>query len=213
MLTPLDIRKVRCLDGLHYSFQILRFYYSTLWEICCSIPEDNLKITPALAACWGIIDVLHRIREIAQSLPGLSTKHAEMRAFLGGSALAEEYRHYIQHLRGELANTSSNGFPVWGSLAWVDPHVFNRSHIVQLGTALEGVSYSGCVFDTIEHRWVSKVSLSIGNTSFNFDPILESTFRFEAFIMPYLVDHASEFVHFHDKLTIISTDVFLRDHS
>lgn len=156
MLTPLDIRKIRCLDGLHYSFQILRFYYSMLWETCCSIPEDNLKITPALASCWGIIDTLHRIREIAQSIPGLSVKHSEMRAFLRNSELAENYRHYIQHLRGELANPNFNGFPVWGTLAWVDPNVHSRSYIVQLGAALEGISYSGCVFDTIEKSGLAK---------------------------------------------------------
>jgi hypothetical protein len=103
MLNVITLRKIRCLDGLHYSFQLLRHYHSGLWETCCEIPSDNTKIIPALAACWGFVDALHRIREIAQSIPGLSAKHTEMRAFLSASGLAEEFRHYIQHLRGELA--------------------------------------------------------------------------------------------------------------
>jgi hypothetical protein len=142
MLTALDLRKIRCLDGLYYSFQLLRYYHSHLWETCCKIPTDHSEVIPALARCWGFIDALHRIREIAQSIPGLSSKHAEVRFFLSASSLAEEYRHYIQHLRGELAREPQNPSPVWGSLSWVDDSNPQRTHIAILGAKVEGTQYT-----------------------------------------------------------------------
>src|SRR3972149_6534693 len=98
MITQLEVRNIRCFDGLHYSFELLRHFYQGLHKACCEIPADNSKVVPALGSCWGFIDALHRIREIAQAIPGLSAKHAEMRAFLSASSLAEDYSHSTQPL-------------------------------------------------------------------------------------------------------------------
>ena len=208
MPSALDVRKIRCLDGLHYSFQMLRHYYTGLWETCCEIPGTNSKIIPALASAWGFIDALYRIREIAQSVPGLSAKHPDMQAFLSASGLAEDYRHYIHHLRGELANDlPANSFPVWGTLSWVDPANPTRSHMTILGTQIEGTNYTGCPFDTVEKKWVSKVCLGLNGKSFNFDPIFLSAARFEAFVLPFLNEKASGHAGFQEELPLISVDV------
>lgn len=206
MLTALDIRTIRCLDGLHYSFQLLKHYHSGLWGTCCKIPMDNSQAIPALASCWGFIDALHRIREIAQSVPGLSAKHQEMRVFLTATSLAKDYRHYIQHLRGELAKNPRSTFPVWGSLSWVDETTPQRSHTAILGAQIEGTNYTGCVYDTVEKRWVSKVCLGVNERSFNFDPIFDSAISFESFILPHLTEGASKEVQFHEKLPIVTVD-------
>ena len=208
MPSALDVRKIRCLDGLHYSFQMLRHYYTGLWETCCEIPGTNSKIIPALASAWGFIDALYRIREIAQSVPGLSAKHPDMQAFLSASGLAEDYRHYIHHLRGELANDlPANSFPVWGTLSWVDPANPTRSHMTILGTQIEGTNYTGCPFDAVEKKWVSKVCLGLNGKSFNFDPIFLSAVRFEAFVLPFLNEKASGHAGFQEDLPLISADV------
>lgn len=209
MLSALDIRKIRCLDGLHYSFQLLRHFQSGLWESCCKIPEDNSQVVSALAACWGFIDALHRIREISLSVPGLSAKHPEMRAFLSASSLAEDYRHYIQHLRQELAKQPPNSFPVWGSLSWVDPVIPNRAHTAILGAQIQGTNFTGCVYDTVEGQWASKVCLGIDQQSFNFDTIFLAAIRFEDFILLELTRSAPAEVRFHDKLPIVSVDFII----
>lgn len=207
MLTTVDLRKIRCWDGLHYSFQLLRHYYLGLWETCCKISTDNSQVIPALAACWGFIDALHRIREIAYSIPSLSSKHKEMRAFFSASSLAEEYRHYIQHLRGELAKVPPNSFPVWGSLSWVDAMYPEKSHIAVFGASIDGTQYSGCVYDRKEKKWVSNVCLGVGNKSFNFDTIFFSALQFERFILPFLIKGASDEIRVHEKLPIFSVEI------
>ena len=214
MLTNIDIRKLRCLDGLHYSFELIDYYYSSLYGTCCEIPDNKSTVTKALSACWGFIDVLHRIREIAQSVPSLSVKHQEMRAFLSSTSLAENYRHYIQHLRNEITNDPPNTFPVWGALSWVDKDNSKRSNIAIFGSQIEDTHYSVCVYDTANKKWVSKVCLGVGNRSFNFDPIYQACIRFKEFILPYLIEGVPEEVRFHNNnMLVLSMDMEVKENA
>jgi hypothetical protein len=207
MPSALDVRKIRCLDGLHYSFQMLRHHYADLWETCCEIPGNNSKLIAALAAGWGFIDALHRIREISQAVPGLSAKHPEMQEFLAASILAEDYRHYTHHLRGELANdTPAHSFPVWGTLSWIDPVNPTRSHMAIIGTQIEGPNYTGCPYDAVEKKWVSKVCLGLNGKSFNFDPVYLSAIKFEAFVLPLLNEKVPGHAEPEEDLPLISVD-------
>ncbi|MCH8863108.1 MAG: hypothetical protein IID51_11425 [Proteobacteria bacterium] len=210
MATILEVRNIRCFDGLHYSFELLSYFHSNLHPMCCEIIDDNAKVIPALACAWGFVDALHRIREISQSLPRLGDKHPEMRAFLSATALAEDYRHYIQHLRGELSKDPPNGFPVWGSLSWVDDKNEAESHIALFGAQIEGTGYSGCVYDRLEKKWVSKVCLGVGHRSFNFDKVYDSVLRFKEFVLPFVIEGASEEIKLHNKLPIMTMEYKMR---
>ena len=208
MHSAIDVRKVRCLDGLNYSFQMLRHHYTGLWETCCEIPSANSQLIPALAAGWGFIDALHRIREIALAVPGLSAKKPEMQAFLSASILAEEYQHYLHHLRSELANDlPHNAFPVWGTLSWVDPDNPTRSHMAVLGTQIEGTHYTGCPFDAAEKKWASKVCLGLNGKSFNFDPIFDAAVEFESYVLPFLGERPVAASDSGEALPLVSIDV------
>lgn len=58
-----------------------------------------------------------RLREVAQAVPGLSMKTPELRLFLNDTAIAEEFRRYIQHLRTELSKSPGNIIGVFFVLA------------------------------------------------------------------------------------------------
>jgi hypothetical protein len=180
-----DIRVVRCLDGLQYSFVILEHVYSGLHDTCSRIRSDHSALVPALWRCWSFVDVVHRIREITQALPGLSRKNAKLRAFLGATKDAEGFRHYIQHLRSELSKSPLNPSPVWGSLAWVDSANPASSHMVFTGAQIKDTKFTSCVFDRVECKWVSKVCLGVAGKSFNFDPIYEACLEFRDFVVPW----------------------------
>jgi hypothetical protein len=182
-----DIRVVTCLDGLHYSFEILKHVYDPLYELCTRLPADSSALIPAIWRCWSFVDVVHRIREVAQAMPGVSHKDQHLRVFLQDTAVVEEFRHYIQHLRSELAKKVTNPFPVWGSLAWVDPTNPARAHLVLIGARVPGTGYTGCVFDTLNKRWVSRVALGVANKSLNFDTVYDATMVFQAYIVPWAI--------------------------
>jgi hypothetical protein len=180
-----DVRIVKCLDGLHYSFETLNYLYSRLHDDCCKINADQANLIPALWQCWSFIDVVNRIREIAQAVPGLSNRSHDLVTFLGATELAEDYRHYIQHLRRELSKKDSNPFPVWGSLSWSDLDDTNCSYVVFIGARTGRTSYTGSVYDLKERKWVSRVSLGIEGKTFNFDPVYDACTKFRDFIMPW----------------------------
>ena len=180
-------RRLRVFDGLHFSFRLLEYHHHTMYPACSAIPRDKAQLIPALASCWAFIDVLHRLRELSQVIPGLRDTAAELRRFRERTVLAEQCRHYIQHLRSELARPSPEARPVWGSLSWVDPTDSLVGHTVMFGAHLPNASYSGAVFDTVERRWVSRVCLGVLDWSFNFDPLFEEAMAFERFIIPRML--------------------------
>jgi hypothetical protein len=202
-----DIRIVKCLDGLHYSFESLRYVYSSLYDVCSRIPENQGALIPAIWQCWSFVDILHRIREIAQAMPGLSKKDIELVKFLKATKLTEEYRHYIQHLRSELSKKEINPFPVWGSLSWVDPKDISSTYLVMIGAQISGTSYSGCVYDTVERKWVSKVCLGIRGWSFNFDPIFKACDLFHDYIISWALSTYKPGIRITTELPIITLKV------
>jgi hypothetical protein len=213
MTMSIELRKIRCIDGLHYSFEMAKYFHENLYGDCCAINEDNSRAIQAIAGSWGFIDALHRIREIAQSTPGINVKHQEMRAFLRSTELAEEFRHYIQHLRGELANDPLNTFPVWGAISWVDPNKPNRCHTAMLGAQIQGTQFSSCVYDRLNNNWVSKVALTVNDKSFNFDPIYMAVERLRKYLIPAIIKGSSSEIEFHEKLPIISVDFELPENA
>ncbi|WP_376702190.1 hypothetical protein RQ479_18865 [Mesorhizobium sp. ISC25] len=206
MLTPLQIRTTRCLDGLHYSFELLTYFHQSLHSICSKIPEGTSNVVPALAHCWGFVDTLHRIRSIVLALPTLSQKGAEIRAFLKATDLAETFRHYIQHLSSELSK-APHTFPVWGSIAWVDEYDDQKSHVALFGAMMGDTTFAGCVYDRLNKAWVSKVCLTVAQHSFNFDPIFEASVRFRDFVVPFIVDGGATPIELLDKPPIFTMRV------
>jgi hypothetical protein len=204
MNTFLDDRKIKCLDGLYYSFEIIRLNYNELYETCVQINNNQENIAKALSQSWSIIDMTHRVREIAQSVPGLNKKDEKLLAFLGNTKAIEQCRHYIQHLRGELTKLTPNPYPVWGSLAWVDPNDVENSYIAIIGASNKGVSYSGCVYDRVKKKWVSKVTLGVETLSINFDPLYREVEKFRDFIIPWVQSNLNPTIEIKKSIPVFS---------
>lgn len=204
MHSSTDIRLVKCLDGLHYSFELLEHAYKHLHDTCDGINTDTTMLIPALSKCWMIIDLVHRIRELAQALPGLSTKNQELRTFLHATNVAENFRHYIQHLRGELSKSDINPFPVWGTLSWVDLKDPTKCYIAIAGASLPNTQYTSCVYDVHERKWVSNVTLGVANLSFNFDPIYALSCQFRDFVIPWIVEKYSPGISMSENACVIT---------
>jgi hypothetical protein len=199
-----DLRTIKCFDGLHYSFETLIYIYESMHEMCTKIKDDQSFLIPVLWRCWSFIDIVNRIREISQAFPKLNKKNRQLMNFLEATSIAEEYRHYIQHLREELSKKAINPFPVWGSLAWVDPNDSKSSYVIFIGAQIKGTSVTGCVYDLVERKWVSKVCLGIAGKSFNFDPIYNSCMQFQKFIIPWILSANKSTIQIKEELPIIT---------
>jgi hypothetical protein len=186
---------------------MLQHMHADLHTVCSSLKSNSDSMPLAFWQCWSFVDTVHRIREVAQAIPGLSGKNPELRTFLESTAVAEEFRHYIQHLRNSLTKSPGNTFPVWGSLSWVDPIDPQLTHTALAGAQVGEIQYAGCVYDTLERRWVSKVTLSIESKSFNFDPIFGACNRFKNFVTPWLLSTYTPGINLLETLPIFSTRI------
>lgn len=204
-----DIRKVKCFDGLNVAFGLIENSYNGLREECCKLIKKKTNPIDVLSRCWSIIDNIHRVREISQSTPGLSNKNNSLRSFLTQTTVAENFRHYIQHLRKELSKKEIDPFPVWGTISWIDGDDNDLSHTAILGVQIEGTSYAGSVYDAFEKKWVSNVTLSVQNLSFNFDPVYEATQKFKQCIIPWIIDTYKPGIQLKTEIPIISAKVML----
>lgn len=209
----LDIRNIKCYDGLDFSFKMLDYHYKGLYELCLDIPNSNSRNLPAvISKSWGCIDTVHRIREVAQAIPGLSKKNEYLRAFLKETYVAEKYRHYIQHLRSELGNKDERKCPIWGSISWVDSTDSRVSYVTSFGAEFNDMKIASCVFDTKEKRFVSKTCLSLDNLSFNFDIVYDATMKFKDFILPWIVENYHVKINFTNKLKIHKIELKSNSH-
>ncbi len=175
-----DPRLMRFRDGFWFSREILQREHAELETLRLQLyPNSMGGAVHAVATAWQIVDVVHRVRDLAEGMPGVNKKAGSCtRAFLDATAIAERFRHYVQHLRGEVSKTEVNRFPVWGSLSWVSASDDRTLHTTFLGVMRPGIEFHAGVFDAQGNRWVSRVSLSIGHVHFNVDPIVGETTAF-----------------------------------
>ena len=204
-----DIRLLRSLDALAMSFAMLDHLHGQLHLSCTEILNDQKNLPIALQQCWSFVDSVHRIREIAQGVPGLSSRKLELKDFLDTTVVAEQFRHYIQHLRREIAKKPGNRFPVWGSLSWTDVNDPLLTHTALAGNQAEETTYVGSVYDFVDQRWVSKVTLGVGDLCFNFDVIYEAIIRFKTFVLPWIESMYQPGVHFAVNVPVISARIQL----
>lgn len=181
-----DIRLLRCHDALRMSFEMIDHLHASIYGHCCQIAKDSSAVPLAFQACWSMVDCVHRVREVALGTPGLNARSEPMKSFLEATAAAEQLRHYIQHLRREVVKRPGNGFPVWGSLSWADPDDPLLCHTVLAGELHEPLDHFSCIFDTLEGRWVSKVTLGVKELAFNLDPIQSACVQFRPFVLSWI---------------------------
>jgi hypothetical protein len=192
-----DLRIIRCFDGIKFSFGLLDLNYSHLHESCLNIYGQSESVLPALNHAWSFVDYGHRIREISESIPGLSSDNPERKHFLENTKLIGNYRNYVQHLKKELGKKDIDPFLVMGSLSWIGADEKN-GHLVVFGSKLKA-RYGGLVYDQKERRWVSKVTLALGNSSLNFDPMFHEIKQWVEYILPWLKEkYADGFESFED---------------
>jgi hypothetical protein len=203
-----DIRLLRYYEAIHYTFEMLDYSYDNLYETCILIERDNCKFLDAISKCWTFIDSVNRLRDIAQTVPGLNTKNLNRKKFLEETASTKDIRNYIQHINQELGKRIVHKFPVYGNLSWVNQD--NTCSIILVGADFPGNQYEGCVYDTHEKKWVSKVTLSVNGIAFHFDNIFHESIKFKDFILGFLSERYTPGIKLKTRLEILKYEVIIK---
>ena len=76
--------------------------------------------------------------------------------------------------------------------------------MIMFGAWIKGTSYSGCIYDTHNQTWLSKVSLGLGERSFNFDPVYKACCKFRDFVVPLSLSTYKPAVEIDTEMPIVT---------
>jgi hypothetical protein len=76
-----------------------------------------------------------------------------------------------------------------------------------MGVLVDGTDFPGGVWDQVESKWVSTVSLSIQGTSFHFDRIRLAVEQYRGFVIPWLANQVTSPSSQHGLLSIVSATI------
>ncbi len=114
------------LDGLETSLVMTRICYARLRDDTEYFfrqgkrikSTENFQIQILLDA-WSLVDTINRLRILVTQAPGLK-KNSSVMLFQKDTEGVELLRHFVQHLSGEIPKLENTGWPLLGSLTWVN---------------------------------------------------------------------------------------------
>jgi hypothetical protein len=145
------------------------------------------------AQVLSLIDNFARYQKTALSIPGLSQKSPEHRAFAAAMGNIVDARNQLQHLNNDIENENTG--PLLGGVAWVKD---KRNYVVALNDIGRKRSVPGIPFDTKNLRYVSDFCFAYGNSLFDLAKAMNGVREFNRYIygivrieidgIPYVAD-------------------------
>jgi hypothetical protein len=126
---------------------------------------------------WTIIDSTHRLRQLLTSMPGLSHRLPEIQIYNRKTKIAEDLRHYVQHLTGDIITVATIGVPLWGILTWRtkdDVDGAQNSHSVIPGTYFPDLVSSFAVFGYKVEESISDIKLEVRNMIADLEELVDA---------------------------------------
>ncbi|MGD0013553.1 MAG: hypothetical protein ABSD56_03885 [Bryobacteraceae bacterium] len=124
----LDRRQALFMEAIRYSVEMAALAYHRLQKtlpLMTKKMEDVDKDTPSSVSvmldAWSIVDSLHRLRGLAEKMPGVKGKYKnpKFRLFMGSTENITTLRHTVQHLDTEIGGVvDDKDWAVLGSLSW-----------------------------------------------------------------------------------------------
>jgi hypothetical protein len=122
---PLRPKENVLVDAIRLSIEMANHAYSRLRSSAHTVSLSQKRkevlpkhiFTPIFLDAWSIIDSVHRLRRLLQSV--LLRKKAEVRGFLAATKSITDLRNAVQHIDEEIENLADSNLPTWGALAWM----------------------------------------------------------------------------------------------
>lgn len=189
-------RTIFCLDGLRYSFAMTEVSANRLTGTLDAVARQQEQsvhseqaVASALLDAWTIVDMCHRVRELIQQLPGLSQRTPRVQVFLRATSPVEQLRHYVQHLRGEIAKAPSLASPLWGTLSWVPSHDQITCYTMFTGNIIPGVASQTCTYDTYQHSFAHRLVLIAEDITIELPSVVERLTELRTFVLDWIDKH------------------------
>jgi hypothetical protein len=193
--SPLSREFVFFADAMRLSIGIAKLEERRARELAQQLekPPDssvgNEDIVALLvASIWSVVDGVHRLRELLQRAPGLKRKLPQLQLFLRNTSNVEPLRHYVQHLRTEIARLPAQPTPIWGVISWVSSADRSLCYTVIAGTTFSGTSVYSCPWDTWNGCFAQEFILSVNNTTVDIPSLVADIEAIEPLLEQWAAD-------------------------
>ncbi len=185
-------------DGLRLSFLVVARSYAdarTAVDNLESLEGDDRTplVLQTITNVWSMVDAVHRIRELVNSLPGLKKNTPEVRQFMDATANIEDLRHYVQHLSSEIPRLPIPSAPVWGSISWVSKRNPERCYTLHTGSRHGQTSSFSCAWDSEQTRWVQDLQLATDRITVDLTQVQLAIERFRAWLSAWAIENGYDF--------------------
>jgi hypothetical protein len=131
-----------------------------------------------LADVWSVVDTVHRIRELIEHAPLFPKNQPNVRAFLVKTAVAEELRHYVQHLAGKAKGWTPLT-PFWGAISWASENQPLTQFTLVTSDPHLGGSLPGLILDRKYGKFVSTFQLEVGKLRIDLNDVADRVRRLD----------------------------------
>lgn len=186
--TDVSTRKIGFyLDAFRLSFFTARLLRTRLLTNVARIEPQFAQtgaydqlIAEAFSDAWQLIDLLHRVRELAQQNPIIREREPASQIFLRSTTPVEELRHYIQHFRTGIPNSPDVTSPLFGFLSWVSENDASTCFTLSSGFLLPATSTFSCTYDAVEKRFLQKLLIGAGGYNVDLDFCVSQLSNYES---------------------------------
>jgi hypothetical protein len=189
-------RQVLFIDGLRLSAQMAAGSLELLENLlsAADATDASAKVVPvrALIHAYGVVDAIHRFREMTRNMPGLR-KDAGYTLLLQRTQPAEDIRHHLQHLNQELESVEAQRAPALGVVTWLrgssTPGVLVHTLVAVPGTFYSEAEFASGVIDRESlppPDVITNIRLVAGHHDVDLDSLVGAAFAFMDGIAPSL---------------------------
>jgi hypothetical protein len=178
-------------DALRYSLVLEYRAYAAISRALRAIERDRrlhpseARALSAINNAWHIVDVVHRVRGLITSVPGLPNKTPEVQVFLRNTAPTEDFRNLYQHLNSEIGKIRTTTNPIMGVLSWVTQNP-SKSITMFLGTGAADIQVHTVALDTWRGEFAQTRLFSAGNRDLELDKIHAGCKRIGSYLNEWL---------------------------
>ena len=189
--TDLDTKQVLILDALRYSLFAERQAYARLSRSLRTVERLKPKqlsealALSTLASGWQVIDMVYRSRGLIGQVRGLSQRKPEYQAFVRGTAVVEDLRHFFQHLNTSIRSLTKESSPIMGVVTWA-ARDRKMSYTMAVGHWTKGMESHSLVVDTWTNEFLVGLKFNAAGTEVDLATIHAHCLRIRVFMERWL---------------------------
>jgi len=188
-----DERTLIYLDAISHTVSMIEIMFTRLIALLTKHTEliedkDSRFHDTAMIEAWGIVDCLHRLRQILSSSSGIKKNVPWFQKFIRLLSVVEDLRHFLQHYDREIPMMDKNNSPIAGHLCWIEVKSSNVVEVILIQPGRIKTGTLRCInpVDKPIHGPIDHITFFLGKCSLDISDLVRGLGDFIQGIEAYL---------------------------